>query len=92
MHHRYCSLTCWGAIAATRYRGVTHPELRKVPRPSYEQLMADVQSMSFLAIGRKYGVTDNAVRKWIRWYEHQAERERARHDEDEPPMPEHLAA
>jgi transposase-like protein len=54
--------------------------------------MADVQSMSFLAVGRKYGVTDNAVRKWIRWYEHQAERERARHDEDEPPMPEHLAA
>jgi transposase-like protein len=31
--------------------------------------------MSFLAIGRKYGVSDNAVRKWIRWYEHQAERD-----------------
>ncbi len=25
--------------------------------------------MSFLAIGRKYGVSDNAIRKWIRWYE-----------------------
>ena len=25
--------------------------------------------MSFLAIGRKYGVSDRAVRKWIRWYE-----------------------
>ncbi len=25
--------------------------------------------MSFVAIGRKYGVSDNAVRKWIRWYE-----------------------
>ena len=25
--------------------------------------------MSFLAVGRKYGVSDNAVRKWIRWYE-----------------------
>jgi transposase-like protein len=32
--------------------------------------------MSFLAVGRKYGVSDNAVRKWIRWYEHQAERDR----------------
>jgi len=31
--------------------------------------MADVASMSLVAIGRKYGVSDNAVRKWIRWYE-----------------------
>jgi transposase-like protein len=29
--------------------------------------------MSFLAIGRKYGVSDTAVRKWIRWYEYQRE-------------------
>jgi uncharacterized protein YjcR len=50
------------------------PERRKVERPSYVQLMADVASMSFLAIGRKYGVSDNAVRKWIRWYEYKQER------------------
>jgi uncharacterized protein YjcR len=31
--------------------------------------MADLESMSFLAIGRKYGVSDSAIRKWIRWYE-----------------------
>jgi transposase-like protein len=31
--------------------------------------MEDVRTTSFLAVGRKYGVTDNAVRKWIRWYE-----------------------
>jgi transposase-like protein len=31
--------------------------------------MDDVRTMSMLAVGRKYGVTDNAVRKWIRWYE-----------------------
>jgi transposase-like protein len=30
--------------------------------------------MSFLAVGRKYGVSDNAVRKWLRWYEYQEER------------------
>ena len=29
---RYCSQTCWGVEAATRYRGVPHPELRKVRR------------------------------------------------------------
>ena len=25
--------------------------------------------MSFCAVGRKYGVSDNAMRKWLRWYE-----------------------
>ena len=82
MQHRYCSLRCWGTVAATLRRGVPHPQARKVERPSYEQLMADVETMSFLAIGRKYGVSDNAVRKWIRWYERQAERERSGTDED----------
>jgi transposase-like protein len=38
--------------------------------------MADVAATSFVAVGRKCGVSDNAVRKWIRWYERQAERER----------------
>jgi len=35
--------------------------------------MADATSMSFLAVGRKYGVSDNAIRKWIRWYEYEQE-------------------
>jgi transposase-like protein len=50
------------------------PEIRKVERPSHEQLLADVASMSYRAIGRKYGVSDNAIRKWIRWYEEERER------------------
>jgi len=25
-------------------------------------------------LGRKYGVSDNAVRKWLRWYEREGER------------------
>jgi hypothetical protein len=64
--HRYCSQIC-----GTHSKGPRRPkpETRKVVRPSYEQLMRDVQAMSFLAIGRKYGVSDRAVRKWIRWYE-----------------------
>ena len=64
------------------------PERRKVERPSYEQLMADVASMSFVAIGRKYGVSDNAVRKWIRWYEYQRRSAGAR----EEVMPDEQAA
>ena len=70
--HRYCSVICGVHSRGPRE---PHPERRKVERPSYEQLMADLQSMSVLAIGRKYGVSDNAVRKWIRWYEYQRERE-----------------
>jgi hypothetical protein len=69
MQHRYCSQVCWGTISSRRKLGIPQPHLRKVERPSYAQLMEDVRTMSFLAIGRKYGVSDNAVRKWIRWYE-----------------------
>ncbi len=42
---------------------------RKVERPSYEQLIADKQSMTMVDIGKKYGVSHNAVRKWIKKYE-----------------------
>lgn len=73
VRHRYCSQDCWGRVAARLYRGKAHPDARKVPRPSYDQLMSDLESMSILAVGRKYGVSDNAVRKWIRWYEYRRE-------------------
>lgn len=41
---------------------------RKAQRPSKSQLKRDVESLSWVAIGRKYGVSDNAVRKWARQY------------------------
>lgn len=38
----------------------------KVQRPSYEQLLEDYKKeKTFRALGRKYGVSDNSVRKWI---------------------------
>jgi hypothetical protein len=72
--HRHCSEKCWGVVAAAATRGVPQPARRKVERPSHAQLIADVNSMSLLAVGRKYGVSDNAVRKWMRLYEHARER------------------
>jgi hypothetical protein len=42
------------------------PATRKVARPSHDQLKADLAHMSYVAVGRKYGVSDNAVRKWLR--------------------------
>jgi len=75
IRHRYCSEKCWGVAAADLKRGIPHPELRKVVRPPYEGLMSDMKGMSLLAIGRKYGVSDNAVRKWIRWYQSARDRD-----------------
>ncbi len=69
MQHRYCSQARWGTISRERKLGVPQPHLRNVERPSYKPLLEDVRTMNFVAVGRKYGVTDNAVRKWIRWYE-----------------------
>lgn len=41
---------------------------RKVERPSKEELFEDMANMTWLAIGRKYGVSDNAVRKWAKQF------------------------
>lgn len=67
--HRYCSMTCWGTIAARRYEGVPRPQTRKVERPSYGRLVGELAQMSMVKVGAKYGVSDNAVRKWLSWYE-----------------------
>ena len=32
--------------------------------PSREQLKQEIRAMSFCAIGRKYNVSDNSIRKW----------------------------
>ncbi len=42
---------------------------RKVDRPSIETLISDINSTSFVATGRKYGVSDNTVRKWLKSYD-----------------------
>lgn len=41
---------------------------RRVERPSKEQLYDMITSKSFVEIGREYGVSDNAVRKWCKYY------------------------
>ena len=71
MRHRYCSLSCCGVVSSKLKRGIPQPHLRRVERPSYDQLMRELASSSYVAVGRKYGVSDNAVRKWVRWYEYE---------------------
>lgn len=78
---RYCSRPCgvrWDRSSCGKRagrRGVPAPDLRKVERPPYEQLISEIEATSYLAVGRKYGVSDNAVRKWVRFYKRQMERE-----------------
>ena len=40
---------------------------RKVCRPSLEDLIQDLSNSTYVAVGKKYGVSDNAIRKWIKW-------------------------
>jgi len=65
---RYCSGAC-GTRAPRPSRGVPKPQLRRVERPPYDQLLREIAASSWSAVGRRYGVSDNAVRKWVRQYE-----------------------
>jgi len=46
---------------------------RKVNRPSYEKLKRDVELMGYVATGKKYGVSDNSIRKWLEFYKNHPE-------------------
>ena len=63
---RHCSHSCGGRSAASLEAAKA---TRTVERPPYEQLMREIAETSWSAVGRRYGVSDNAVRKWVRWYE-----------------------
>jgi transposase-like protein len=71
---RFCSREC-GSRHTTRH-------FRRVERPPYSQLRAEIAATSYRAVGRKYGVSDNAIRKWVRAYE----RDGASAEERAPPL------
>jgi hypothetical protein len=61
----------WPNCAAT-----LRPSRRLVERPPLHVLLAEVARDGYLATGRKYGVSDNAIRKWVRFYENEMARRR----------------
>jgi hypothetical protein len=63
---RYCSSSCAGHGERNRRAQAAR---RRVPRPAYEQLVHEIEALGYLAVGRKYGVSDNAIRKWRKAYE-----------------------
>lgn len=82
---RHCGGEFWPAYASQRYcsrycgarrKGDGEPRLerRTVDRPPYTHLIREIEVLGYVGTGRRYGVSDNAIRKWLRQYE----RERAR--------------
>jgi hypothetical protein len=59
----FCSDTC-----RSRHNGQIRLRRRKVKRPSARQLRAEIETYTWVALGEKYGVSDNAVRKWAKAY------------------------
>jgi hypothetical protein len=56
---RYCSRSC-------ARRHAPRPSGRRVERPPLAELRRQVEDDGYRATGRRYGVSDNAVRQWLR--------------------------
>jgi hypothetical protein len=63
-------LCCETDVFGTKYcsQACAKNDRRKIKRPSKEELALLIKSESYCAIGRKYKVSDNAIRKWARHY------------------------
>lgn len=53
-NQKYCSYECH------------KKSLRRIERPSKEQLIAEISKSNYVQVGKKYGVSDNAIRKWLK--------------------------
>lgn len=42
---------------------------RKTERPPYDILIKEIEKSGYVSVGRKYNVSDNSIRKWIKFYE-----------------------
>lgn len=42
---------------------------RRVERPPFNQLQQEIKELGYVGTGRKYGVSDNAIRRWVKTYE-----------------------
>ena len=69
--NRLCS-NCGGSVGETSKTGMCSRcvsiKRRKVVWPTYEELSSLLSVMSMVEIGKQYGVSDNAVRKWAKSY------------------------
>lgn len=54
---------------AKRCKPCADKKMQKVQRPSKKALEQEIETYSFLSLGKKYGVSDNTVRKWCKGYD-----------------------
>jgi hypothetical protein len=53
----------------TENQKISQLNQRKVQRPPYETLLLEVKELGFVGTGKKYNVSDNSIRKWIKMYQ-----------------------
>lgn len=53
---------------ATKCLSCSRITRRKAKRPDPDTLVQEIKNSSYLAVGKKYGVSDSAVKKWLRSY------------------------
>jgi len=81
----HCGAEFWPGYASqrycSRYCGVRHkgdgrsvPQRRKASRPPHTHLLREIGTLGYAGTGRRYGVSDNAIRKWVRQYERERKR------------------
>lgn len=54
----------WGIHCSNKCKGFSQRKVKN--RPSKEELLLLLEDSSFLAVGRMFGVSDNAIRKWLK--------------------------
>lgn len=57
-----CLKDCYGK----RCKYCFEPKRKVENRPSIDNLIKDVEEFGYCKVGRKYGVSDNTIRKWIK--------------------------
>jgi len=57
-----CEISKWG----TRCKTCHQINTRKVDRPDINVIIEQVKEKGYRAVGKEYGVSDNAIRKWIK--------------------------
>jgi len=61
---KHCGNRC--SFSKDRCEPCYRKQSRKVERPSLDQLKIDIENLGYSGTGRKYGVSDNSIRKWMK--------------------------
>lgn len=71
-HHKIHYCPCCGkeiTATASYCKDCSNIARQKVERPSREELKELIRNLPFVEIGRRYGVSDNAIRHWCKKYD-----------------------